>query len=210
MGSRNESAKTLVILGASYAGGWPDGRPLAGHQVINKGIGGQQSFEMLARFETDVIALKPDSVIIWGFINDVFRSDRARIDQTMKRTRESFMAMVELARKAGIRPVLATEVTIRNKAGLGEAVSAFVGGLLGKDNYQDYVNGQVLQTNRWLRDMAASEGIPLLDYQTVLSDSIGTRKKTFAQEDGSHISKAGYDALTEYTERQLVSLSVVP
>jgi lysophospholipase L1-like esterase len=197
------ASKTLVIIGASYAGGWKPQKTVAGYQVVNKGVSGQQSFEMLARFETDVVALKPDAVIIWGFINDVFRNDRDRIDQTLNRARESLVAMVESARKANIRPILATEVTMRGKAGFGETVSGFVGGLIGKESYQDYVNKQVIQTNRWIRDMATREQIALFDYEAILSDGSGARKKEFAKDDGSHISSAGYEAITEYTERQL-------
>lgn len=205
-GEVNKTAKALVVIGASYAGGWKPQSPVADYQIVNKGVSGQQSFEMLARFETDVVALKPDAVIIWGFINDIFRSDRDRMEQTLSRTRESLTAMVRLARKAGIQPILATEVTIRARAGLAEVGSAFMGRLLGKESYQDYINGQVMQMNLWIKDMAAHEGILLLDYQVVLSDSNGVRKKVFAQEDGSHISQAGYGALTEYTERQLIAL----
>lgn len=202
-GSMTTKTKTVVVIGASYAGGWKPRNPVAGYQVINKGVDGQQSFEMLARFETDVVAHKPDAVIIWGFINDVFRNDRNRMEETLKHTRESLAAMVESARKAGIRPILATEVTIRGKAGFGEAVSALVGSLLGKESYQDYINGQVMQTNRWIKELAAHEGIVLLDYEAVLGDRSGVRKQEFAEADGSHISDAGYLAITEYTEWQL-------
>jgi len=209
-GGGNKTAKALVVIGASYAGGWKPQKPVAGFQIVNKGVSGQQSFEMLARFETDVVALKPDAVIIWGFINDVFRNDRDRMDQTLKRARECLAVMVESARKAHIRPILATEVTIRGKAGFEETVSGFVGGLLGKESYQDYVNGQVMQTNRWIRDMAAREQISLFDYEAILSDGSGPRKKEFAQDDGSHITSAGYEAITEYTERQLSGLATAP
>lgn len=209
-GGGNKTTKTLVIIGASYAGGWKPQKPVAGYQVVNKGVSGQQSFEMLNRFETDVVALKPDAVIIWGFINDVFRNDRDQIDQTLKRVRESLLEMVESARKAGIRPILATEVTIRGKAGFGETVGSFIGELLGKESYQDYINGQVIQTNRWMRDMAAREQIALFDYEAILSDGSGVRKKEFAKDDGSHITSAGYEAITEYTERQLKDWVTVP
>lgn len=209
-GGGNKTTKTLVIIGASYAGGWKPQKPVAGYQIVNKGVSGQQSFEMLARFETDVVSIKPDAVIIWGFINDVFRNDRDRIDQTLKRARESLAAMVESARKAHIRPILATEVTIRGKTGFGETVGGYIGGLLGKESYQDYVNGQVIQTNRWIKDLAAREGISLLDYEAILSDRGGVRKKEFAKDDGSHITTAGYEAITEYTERQLRDCLATP
>lgn len=199
--------KTMVLIGASYAGGWDPGKPIAGYRLINKGVNGQQSFEMLARFETDVLEPKPDAVIIWGFINDVFRSDRAQMDQTLRRTRESIMAMVGLSRKAGVTPVLATEVTIRRKHGLIETVEEIVGRLLGKSSYQDYINRHVLETNRWISDMATREGIVLLDLEGVLSDSDHVRRKKYSQPDGSHISANGYEALTQYAESRLRDLA---
>lgn len=200
--------RTIVLIGASYAGGWSlDGR-LAGYRVINKGVNGQQSFEMLARFENDVLALKPDFVIIWGFINDIFRSDRSKIDQALSRTKDSMRTMVELSRKAGIKPVLATEVTIRGKDGWSEALQGFIAGMLGKSSYQDYVNGRVKEVNRWIRDVAAREGLLLLDLETVLADQQGMRRKEFSLPDGSHISPSGYEVLTRYlgTQFQAVTL----
>lgn len=211
-GSRTEmdkiggGSKTLVVLGASYAGGWDPERPIAGYRIVNKGVNGQQSFEMLARFEADVLGVKPNAVIIWGFINDVFRSDRAQIDQTLRRTRESLLAMVELARKSGIMPILATEVTIRSKDGWSETFESMIGRILGKSSYQDYINSHVVETNRWISDTATREGILLLELGAVLADPQGVRRKEFAQPDGSHISKRGYEALTQYTEDRLRAL----
>jgi len=203
MDKAEASSKTLVLIGASYAGGWPSDRPIADYRVVNKGVGGQQSFEMLARFESDVIALNPDAVVIWGFINDIFRSDQVKIDQTLIRSRESMRAMVELAKKSGITPILATEVTIRGKEGWRETVEALIGSLLGKSSYQEYVNGHVRETNRWIRDLGAREGILLLDLERVLADQQNIRKREYALPDGSHISAQGYDALIRYSEERL-------
>ena len=107
-GSRNDTgtdqievgAHTVVVIGASYVAGGNPERPIAGYQIIHKGVSGEQSFEMLARFQRDVIALKPEAVMVWGFNNDVIRSDRARIDHTLRRTRESMLAMIQLANTA--------------------------------------------------------------------------------------------------------------
>lgn len=203
MGSKDGRDKILVILGASYAGGWPSERPLAGYKIVNKGISGQQSFEMLERFGPDVVALKPDAVIIWGFINDVFRSNPSEIERTLKRTRESIQAMVEHAKKSGIIPILATEVTIRGKATWSEPFESMIGKLRGKASYQDYVNGHVLQVNRWLRDLAAQEGVVLLDLERVLADQQNMRKREYALPDGSHISPQGYEALVRYSDERI-------
>ncbi|MEQ1793997.1 MAG: GDSL-type esterase/lipase family protein [Nitrospira sp.] len=207
MGSNKESAKTLVILGASYAGGWLSDQPVGGYRVVNKGVSGQQSHEMLARFEIDVVVLNPNAVLIWGFINDIFRSDQAKIRETLDRTRKSMQAMVDSAKKSGIVPILATEVTIRGRDGWKETIGDLVGSLLGKASYQEYVNGHVRETNRWIRDLAVREQIQLLDFETALADQQGVRRRDLSKLDGSHISQKGYEALTHYAEERL---KVVP
>jgi lysophospholipase L1-like esterase len=195
--------RVIVLIGASYAGGWDPSSPIAGYQIVNKGVSGQQSFEMLARFESDVLALKPNAVIIWGFINDIFRSERSQIDQTVRRTQDSVRAMVNLAKKAHIVPILATEVTIRSKRSWSEPFQAMIGSMLGKSSYQDYINRHVLDTNRWIKEFAEQEKILVLDLEAVLSDQAHVRREEFASEDGSHISPAGYAALHSYVEESL-------
>ena len=187
----------IVILGASYAQGWTPGcdGPLA---FVNRGAPGEQSFEMLARFESDVLAEKPAAVILWGYINDIFRTDEAGRPAAKARAREGFQEMIRLARAAGVKPILATEVTIRQKAGIKESVAGMIGSVLGKTSYQDRINGHVTELNDWLRALAETENLLLLDFEKTLSGPDGRRKKGYANEDGSHITAEGYEALTRY------------
>ena len=187
----------IVLLGASYAGGWS--LSLVGkHRVINKGVTGQQTFELLQRFERDVISEAPGAVVVWGFINDIYRSPTADLPRAMARARDSFRAMIGLARAHGIEPILATEVTITGPDSLRESVLAFVGPLLNKESYAQRINRHVLDLNEWLRELARQEGLLILDLQPVLADRDGARARRFATEDGSHISPSGYEALTNY------------
>lgn len=112
----NADSKTnmVVIIGASYVRAWPI-QELDGKKVLNKGVDGQQSFEMLQRFEKDVISVNPSAVIIWGFINDIHRTQAEYINAAMARARQSIEEMVRMAKQHGIQPVLATEVTIRER-----------------------------------------------------------------------------------------------
>lgn len=199
-----EEAGPVVIIGASYAEGWQPGE-IAGLPVINRGVGGQQSHEVRARFSRDVLESRPrpEAVLIWGFINDIHRNDRRGMDETLTRAKANIRAMVEQARAQGVTPVLVTEVTVRGPKTLSQELKRFVGDLVGKDSYQDYVNSQVLAVNRWMRDYAAAEGITLLDFETVLADSSGMRQRRFATDDGSHISEAGYRRLSAYTRQRL-------
>jgi uncharacterized SAM-binding protein YcdF (DUF218 family)/lysophospholipase L1-like esterase len=187
----------LLILGASYAGNW-DTRTLAGLPVINRGISGQQSFEFLGRFDDEVVPLRPRAVILWGFINDVFRAPRASVDTALERTKRSYVDLLARARGNGIEPILMTEVTVRQPDTLANNVKTVVGGWLGRPSYAGYINDHVLAVNAWLRDLARREGVLLLDIQPVISRADGRRRREYATADGSHISEAGYAAITEF------------
>jgi len=194
--------RPVVILGASYAAGWKladiDGVP-----VVNAGVAGQQSFELLARFDSDVVAARPRAVVLWGFINDFFRA--ADMTAAPPRVRESYAEMIKRARSRDIEPIVATEVTIRPPKAIAQTAFSLIAPLLGKVVYQDQVNAHVVETNRWLRDVAQREGLLVLDLEAALADGSGRRKRAFAADDGSHISAEGYEALTGYARPRLSS-----
>ena len=192
----------IVILGASYAAGWHPSA--AGLTFINRGVAGQQSFQLLERFEPDVVAAAPRAVIIWGFINDIFRAPPAGVGPSVARAKASFTEMVRVAKARGIEPILTTEITIRGPNTWAEMFGSWAGWMLGKRPYQDGINAAVRETNVWLRDTARREGMLILEFERVLAHENGERRRQFAAEDGSHISRAGYGALEAYAVPVLV------
>jgi len=198
-GEGSETGENVVVLiGASYAQSW-DIERIGELEVVNVGIDGQQSFELLERFQRDVIDRKPRMVVIWGYINDIHRNPKTEIAATMQRAKDSFVQMAELAQENGITPVLVTEVTIRPKDGWTETVMGWIGTLRGKSSYQDFVNQHVRELNVWLRSYAERKGLQLLDFEPLLADTDGQRREGLATADGSHINRAGYERLTSYT-----------
>lgn len=189
--------RPIVLLGASFAADWrlPD---IAGSAVVNRGIGGQQSFELLERFDRDVVGQRPRAVIIWGYINDVYRAPRDSLERVLERARESFAEMIRKARAADIEVIVATEILIGPRKTWSNRVRAWIGRLRGKEGYDAYVNRHVSSLNDWLRALAASEGLLLLDLEAALSDSRGRRVEASAQPDGGHVSPFGYELLTAY------------
>ena len=199
----------MVLLGASYAESWPID-VIAGVPVLNRGVAGQESFELLERFERDVIAAQPRAVILWGFINDIFRAPSGGTEAAAVRAQESFVRMIEMARAHDIVPILATEITARPRSNsLMDVLLATLGALRGKPSYQDQVNVHVFRINTWLKETAEREQLLLLDFQSVLAGADGRRHPLYAQPDGSHVTAAGYDALTTYAQPILEELLVV-
>lgn len=204
-GTENVTDKSIILLGASYAAGLKL-EQIGDHHLVNKGVGGEQSFEMLARFDADVLSHKPDMVIVWGFINDITRADQSKIDATLERVKMSYVDMIAKARQNGVKVVLTTEITMSLRPGIKETLMAWIAKILGKSSYQDAVNRHVMDLNNWLKKYAAENDLPLLDLQAVLSDGGIMRKKKYAQKDGSHVSEMGYQVISEYITVQLSTL----
>ncbi len=188
----------VVLIGASYAEDWPIDRIGAAFEVLNVGIGGEESSGMLRRFEADVVNHAPTAVIIWGFINDYFRSSDSDTEKTRSEIRANFRSMVELAKAHDIEPIIVTEVTMGFEQGFLATIRRWLGALRGKRSYQERINIQVREVNAWLRDLSQQEGLVLLDFEKALYGDDGERDPDFSQEDGSHISIAGYNALSRY------------
>jgi acyl-CoA thioesterase-1 len=192
----------MVILGASYAGGWRT-PVLPGFEIVNRGAGGEETSQMRARFERDVVALKPAVVLIWGHINNIHRAPNGDGAAAVERAKDDYRAMVAAARAANIRVILATEVTLSKAVGFGNRLAAFIGDLRGKQGYSAYVNGHVRALNHWLREFARAEQLKVLDFEKVFDDGEGFRQTDFSADDGTHISPEGYAALTKYAEAEL-------
>lgn len=199
----------IIIIGASYAKGWQT-TSLAGRSVTNYGVGGEETTAVLARFEKDVVANHPSAVIIWGFINDIFRASPAELPTKIETIKSNLRRMVEIARSSEITPILATEVTIRGKNTVKDTVAGWIGALTGKRGYPEYINGHVQHVNEWLRQYASENKILLLDLQSVLAEAGGLRRKEYATDDGSHLPAAAYEALTRYAEPLLVGPKTGP
>ena len=91
----------VVFIGDSITARWDlDG--YFGKGFINKGVESQNAEEIAARFQTDVVNLKPDIVVILAGTNDV------RSDADLALAHDSVAAMERMARANGIRPVVCT------------------------------------------------------------------------------------------------------
>jgi len=91
----------VVFIGDSITARWDlDG--YFGKGFINKGAESQNAEEIAARFQTDVVDLKPDIVVILAGTNDV------RAEGDLAQVHDSITAMTQMARANGIKPVVCT------------------------------------------------------------------------------------------------------
>jgi hypothetical protein len=94
-----------VLMGDSITDNWTSGDPtLFANGIVGRGIGGQTSPQMLARFRQDVVELHPRVVHIMAGTNDIAGNTGPT---TVQDYQSNVLAMIELARANGIAVVLA-------------------------------------------------------------------------------------------------------
>ena len=83
-------------------------------KVVNKGISGQKAEDLVKRFDSDVVKLKPKFVTISIGINDVWhRLNDPHDEKILAAYKENVSKMVDEAQKAGIRVILLTPTVIQ-------------------------------------------------------------------------------------------------
>jgi hypothetical protein len=192
----------VVILGASYAAGWKLDE-LGGVPVINAGVSGQQSFRNAGSLRIAMSSRRGRARWCCGGSSTTSSATTTAHGPSPASVRAT-AEMIKRARAEKIEPILATELTMRPPRSFLEPVMQAAGWLLGKQSYQDQVNGHVMKVNGWIRDIARADGLLVLDLQATLADSSGRRRREFAVDDGSHITLSGYEALTQYARPILV------
>jgi len=105
--------------------------------VLNRGVNGERSDQILARFERDVTKELPEVVVILAGVNDIFQG---RKPDSVER---NLLTMYRRAKELRIVPVAAT-VLPYNIAGRREA-------------------GSIGTVNLWVEATAKEEGIPFCD-----------------------------------------------
>ncbi len=94
----------VIFLGDSITENWKLGDPaLFGPAVLDRGIGGQTSAQILLRFYQDVVALRPRTVHIMAGVNDIMGNTGPTSDAAIV---SNIRAMIDIAKANGIRVVL--------------------------------------------------------------------------------------------------------
>jgi acyl-CoA thioesterase I len=108
--SITEGGGYLRDIDAAIAQLYPD---LKIPKIVNKGIGGQKAEDLAARFDKDVVQLKPTFVTISIGINDVWhRVDKPHDENVLAAYKVNVAKMVDMAQAAGIKVLLLTPTII--------------------------------------------------------------------------------------------------
>jgi lysophospholipase L1-like esterase len=166
--------RRVVFMGNSITDSWAKFFPVMfpGQPYIGRGISGQTTQQMLARFRQDVVALHPAVVVILGGTNDIAGNDGP---STLEMIEDNLRAMTEIARANGIRVVLSSVLPVFDypwAKGLTPAP-------------------KIVALNAWIKSYAASAGAVYVDYHTAMADARQGLPGNLST-DGVHPNEAGY------------------
>jgi lysophospholipase L1-like esterase len=170
-----DDTSRVVLMGNSITEFWEETHPefFTGNHLVCRGIGGQVSSQMLARFRQDVINLKPRAVVINCGTNDIAENN-GPYDEDI--TMDNIMSMTELAQAHGIIVVLSSVLP----------TDSFIWNTGVKD-----VGGKIDRLNRRIIGYCTSRHIPYIDYHTPMRGSGAAMKSAFT-DDGVHPNADGY------------------
>jgi len=174
--------RSVVFIGASITQLWASYTDFPANGWVDKGISGQTSTQVAARFQTDVIALHPQAVHILVGTNDL---SSWWVPET---TWTAFESMIAAAKANGIAVYLGT-------------VPPWGNGPFAMTSDPDYAarNARVAMLNAWLKTRC---GVTVIDYYSMLVGSNGLYNPAMTN-DGVHPNAAGYSVMTPAAETAL-------
>jgi lysophospholipase L1-like esterase len=167
----------VVFYGASMTEFWGRNGSVffAGKPYVNRGISGQTTAQMVARFRQDVINLHPKVVVILGGTNDVAGNTGI---MTPQMTEENWESMADMAKRNGITPIFASITPATDfwwHRGLAPAE-------------------KIRERNAWLKKYCEEHSLIYLDYYSVLTNADGGMRSDLSG-DGVHANVKGYQVM---------------
>ena len=151
--------------------------------LINKGVSGETTSQMLDRFDSDVLSLKPESVIILAGINDIAQNTGYI---SVSEIFYNVVFMANLAQKTHINPVLCSVLPANKLPWRPDIKPAEL----------------VIELNQKIKNYCKENNIVYLDY---FSSMVGEKKELRPEltYDGVHPNKEGYIIMEELLETVL-------
>ena len=199
MSFRGDKKKKVVFFGDSITqagvqkGGYIDvlQNMIAANGAADKfelngaGIGGNKIYDLYLRMDKDVLEKKPDVVVIWVGVNDVWHKSSFGTGTDFDKFGGFYDAVVKKIQATGAKVIVVTP------AAIGE-----------KNDYSNAQDGDLNAYSSWIRKYAKNNGLGLVDLRTVfheysLANNPDNNTKGILTTDGVHLNEKGNALVAE-------------
>ncbi|MGZ3838488.1 MAG: SGNH/GDSL hydrolase family protein [Flavisolibacter sp.] len=149
------------------------------YELIGAGIGGNKVYDLYLRMEEDVLAKKPDAVVIWIGVNDVWHKKLAGTGTDPDKFERFYNAIIKKLKDRNITVFLCTP------AAIGE-----------KWDCSNELDGDLNRYAAIIRHIAQVNNCPLIDLRKSFLDYLKThnpenKEKGILTVDGVHLNPTG-------------------
>lgn len=191
----NYKPKKVILFGDSITqfgtkpGGYVDllqkALDPAKYEVTGSGIGGNKVYDLYLRMEEDVLNKKPDLVVIYIGVNDVWHKLKHRTGTDYPKFIQFYQALIDKMKAKGIKIVLCTPAVIGEK--------------------KDAANEMDTELNRYsdaIRGLAVKNSLPIADLRKLFTSYVQENnpentEKGILTTDGVHLNDKGNRMLAD-------------
>ena len=199
MSYRGEKKKKVVFFGDSITeaavnkGGYIDvlQNMIAANGAADKfelngaGISGNKIYDLYLRIEKDVLEKKPDVVVIWVGVNDVWHKSSSNTGTDFDKFGGFYDAVVKKIQATGAKVIVVTP------AAIGE-----------KNDFSNSQDGDLNAYSSWMRKYVKENGLGLVDLRSVfheysLKHNPENKDRDILTNDGVHLNEKGNALVAE-------------
>ena len=154
-------------------------------ELNGAGIGGNKIYDLYLRMDKDVLEKKPDVVVIWVGVNDVWHKSSFGTGTDFDKFGGFYDAVVKKIQATGAKVIVVTP------AAIGE-----------KNDYSNAQDGDLNAYSSWIRKYAKNNALGLVDLRTVfheysLANNPDNNTKGILTTDGVHLNEKGNALVAE-------------
>jgi isoamyl acetate esterase len=154
-------------------------------ELMGAGIGGNKIYDLYLRVDDDVIAKKPNIVVIWVGVNDVWHKSMYGTGTDQDKFEKFYNALIKKLKAAN------EEVVICTPAAIGE-----------KTDFSNPQDGDLNQYSKIIRSIAQNNNCKIVDLRKVfleynLANNKENKREGVLTSDGVHLNEKGNALVAE-------------
>lgn len=161
------------------------------YELVGAGIGGNKVYDLFLRFEEDVLSKKPNVVVMYVGVNDVWHKQSSQTGTDPDKFIAFYTAMIKKMQAVGIRVIVCTPAVIGERT--------------------DFSNAQDGDLNRYsqiIRDLALKYNCSLVDLRKAfleynLKNNQGNKESGILTTDRVHLNPVGNQLVADLMQKAL-------
>ena len=154
-------------------------------ELNGAGVSGNKVYDLYLRMEADVLDKKPDVVVIWIGVNDVWHKSSSGTGTDFDKFGKFYDAVVKKIQKQGAKVIIVTP------AAIGE-----------KNDFSNTQDGDLNSYSAWMRKYAATNQLGLVDLRKIfheysVANNPNNDAKGILTTDGVHLNEKGNALVAE-------------